>query len=108
MTQSIQNLLILAREQMQQGKLQDSEESYRRVVTSGQFVAQGLYGIGIVRNKLNDQAGAKYYLLQAIQQDPSYAYTNYQLGSIAQQERSWEEARSYFRKAIAIDPQHHL
>jgi tetratricopeptide (TPR) repeat protein len=108
MTQSIQNLLTLAREQMQRGQLQDSEESYRRVVTSGQFVAQGLYGIGIVRNKLNDQAGAKYYLLQALQQDPSYADTHYQLGLIAQQEHSWEEARSYFRKAISIDPQHHL
>ncbi len=108
MTQSIEDLLTLAREQMQRGKLQDSEESFRRVVTSGQFVAQGLYGIGIVRSKLNDRSGAKYYLLQALQQDPGYADTHYQLGLLAQKEKSWEEARGYFRKAVAIDPQHSL
>ncbi|HTK09004.1 MAG TPA: tetratricopeptide repeat protein [Ktedonobacteraceae bacterium] len=106
MTQSIQDLLTLAREQLQHGNLAESEESFRRVVTSGQFVAQGLYGIGMVRSRLNDPAGARNYLLQSLQQDPSYADTHYQLGLIAQQQQSWEEAQGYFRKAVAIDPQH--
>ena len=106
MTQSSQDLLMIAREQLQRGKLQESEESFRRVVTSGQFVAQGLYGMGIIRSRLNDQAGARYYLQQSLQQDPSFADTHYQLGLIAQQQQSWEEARGYFRKAVAIDPQH--
>ncbi|HEY4388322.1 MAG TPA: tetratricopeptide repeat protein [Ktedonobacteraceae bacterium] len=106
MTQSIQDLLTLAREQLQRGNLAESEESFRRVVTSGQFVAQGLYGIGMARSRLNDPAGARNYLLQSLQQDPSYADTHYQLGLIAQQQQSWEEAQGYFRKAVAIDPQH--
>jgi membrane protein YdbS with pleckstrin-like domain len=108
MAQSIQDLLTLAREQLQQGNLTESEESFRRVVTSGQFTAQGLYGIGIVRGRLKDLAGAKYYLLQSLQKDAAYADTHYQLGVIAQQQQLWEEAQGYFRKAVSLDPQHRL
>lgn len=106
MNQSIQQLVAYAQWQLEQGNLQESEESFRRVLTSGQYTAQGLYGLGVIRRKQGNLADARQYLQQSLQQDPSHIDAYYQLGRIAQQEQSWEEARSYFNRALAMNPQY--
>jgi hypothetical protein len=105
MDQSMQ-LLESAKGLLQQGRLQESEAAFHQVVSSGQYVAEGFYGVGLVRLNLNDLDGAAYHFKNALQCDPRHANALYQLGVIAERQQSWQEALLLHENVLAMNPQH--
>ena len=66
-------LLKQARALFEQRAFDESEKIFRNVIDSGTNVAEGYYGVGVVRLRLNDLATAENYLRQALEYDPHHA-----------------------------------
>jgi pSer/pThr/pTyr-binding forkhead associated (FHA) protein len=99
-------LLEQANALFKEGRFKASEVTFKRVIDRGSNVAEGFYGVGLVRLSLNDQAAAEVNFRRALEHDPWHANALYQLGLMAEQREDLEEARSYYRKALASKPEH--
>jgi pSer/pThr/pTyr-binding forkhead associated (FHA) protein len=99
-------LLEQANALFREGRFKASEVTFKRVIDRGSNVAEGFYGVGVVRLSLNDQAAAETNFRRALEHNPWHANALYQLGLMAEQREDLEEARSYYRKALASKPEH--
>jgi pSer/pThr/pTyr-binding forkhead associated (FHA) protein len=99
-------LLEQANDLFKAGRFKASEVTFKRVIDLGSDVAEGFYGVGVVRLSRNDQAAAEANFRSALEHDPWHANALYQLGLMAEQGEDLEEARSYYRKALASKPEH--
>jgi tetratricopeptide (TPR) repeat protein len=85
-------------------QFQESEAIFRRLIGSGN-TSDGFYGIGRVRMVLGDFAGAASNFASSLAANSQNAYAWYQLGVIAEQQRSFEKTRSCYAKALSVNPQ---
>lgn len=99
-------LLEQAKALLQQKRWQESEATFKQLLTSGQHVAECYYGIGVIHLSLNDLSTACRYFNTSLQYDPKNANALYQLGFIAEKQQNWEEASFFYTKALVINPQH--
>ena len=99
-------LLEQANALFKEGRFKASEVTFKRVIDRGSNVAEGFYGVGVVRLSLNDQAAAEVNFRRALENNPWHANALYQLGLMAEQREDLEEARGYYRKALATKPEH--
>jgi FHA domain/Tetratricopeptide repeat len=100
------SLLEQANKLFKEGRFKASEVTFKRVIDGGSNVAEGFYGVGVVRLSQNDQAAAEVNFRRALEHDPWHANALYQLGLMAEQREDLEEARSYYRKALGTKPEH--
>ena len=98
--------LIHAKSLFQKGQLQESEEAFQKAITSCENIAQGHYGIGMVRLNMNDLNGAMAHFQTSLQYDPTYANTFFQLGALAEMQKNIPAALSWYRRTLTINPQH--
>jgi tetratricopeptide (TPR) repeat protein len=84
-------------------QFQESEAIFRRLIGSG-YTSDGFYGIGRVRMVLGDFAGATLNLASSLAANSQNANAWYQLGVIAEQQRSFEKARSCYANALSVNP----
>jgi tetratricopeptide (TPR) repeat protein len=99
-------LLEQANALFKEGRFKASEVTFKRVIDGGSKVAEGFYGVGVVRLSRNDQAAAETNFRRALEHDPWHANALYQLGLMDEQREDLEQARSYYRKALATNPEH--
>ena len=99
-------LLEYAKQLYSEEKTKESEIAFNQVIASGRYMAEAFYGLGLVCMSLGDLKGASSQFNYSLQHDPQYANALYQLGVIAEKERSWEEARSFYNRVLAIDSGH--
>ncbi len=99
-------LLEQAKALYSEGKLEESEVAFKRVIASGNGVADGFYGVGLVRGSMRDWNAAAANFEQALRHDPRHANALYQLGFVAEEKDNLQEARAYYRMALVANPQH--
>jgi hypothetical protein len=89
-----------------EGKLAESEAAFERVIASGNDVADGFYGVGLVRASARDWPAAIANFEKALEHNPHHANALYQLGYIAEQRNNSQKARAYYSAALSTNPRH--
>ncbi len=99
-------LLERAKKFLSQGRWQESEVAYRKLIDLGIHRAEGFYGVGLIRFLSKDLNAAADELKRCLQLDPQNSNAYYYLGEISVARNAPDAARSFYAKAIQIRPGH--
>jgi tetratricopeptide (TPR) repeat protein len=97
-------LLSLAREHHQAGRLREAEELYRQIVAQQPGRVDVLDGLAELLFRSGDAAGATDLLRQAIALAPQSASFHTNLGVALAAQRKFDEAVSHLRHALSLQP----
>jgi len=89
---------------LQEGKVREAAEAYRKAVQLDPNNAQWQYNLSLALTKLGDKEGEKGALEKALQLDPNLATAHNDLGLVYSSEGKMNEAEREFRAALEIDP----
>ena len=99
-------LLEQAKQLQQQGKSRESAAAFRKLIELGALKAQGHYGLGLVLLELREFGAAAAQLEQCLAIDPGNANATFYLGETWAARNTPDVARSFYRRALELDPQH--
>lgn len=99
-------LLNQAKELFNQGRFNESEAAFKKVVALSVDASQGFYGLGVIQLKRQDYAGAAVFFQNCVRLDPQNANAYYFLGETWEKQNLPDAAMAFFQKALAIDPTH--
>jgi Tfp pilus assembly protein PilF len=87
-----------------QGRWQEAEESYRRLLERLPMSAEIYNNLGVIYEKQGELKKAARYYEKAIEIDPHY-YAGYNnLGVVSYKQEDYERARSAYERALALKP----
>jgi tetratricopeptide (TPR) repeat protein len=81
-------------------------EVYQELIANGMHVADGLYGIALVRLANKDLANARVQLLNCVQLRPNHANAHFYLGEIARMRGERKVAIARYRYALKVNSAH--
>lgn len=90
----------------QHGFLNESAESFKRVIAEKPDDAEALYNLGTLYLRRNSLEESRKYLEQAVKLRPNYPDAWNNLGMIAAQQASYDEASKDFQQAVQLRPRY--
>lgn len=93
---------------MEDGKLEEAAELYRRAVEADPEDALAQYNLGFVLIRFGQRDEAEKRFRKAIELDPDYRNAHYNLASVLAQDGRWEKAAEHYERAVEIDPEDYL
>lgn len=95
-------LLANAVEELQQGKLEQADKSFSKVISSNPDDPNALHFGGITKYQLGSYDKALDLLNRAIQVAPNYAEVHNSHGIVLLEQREYEKARQSFQQAVDL------
>lgn len=89
-----------------EGRIDEAETAYREALSGNPRSALALNGLGKIRVRRGDTAGAEEAFNTATRLDPGYARSYYNLGMTYLAEHDADRAIPAFRKAVELSPDH--
>jgi tetratricopeptide (TPR) repeat protein len=99
-------LLDHAEKLLSQGKLEDSEAAFKKVIALSVDAPQGHYGLGVIQLRRGNSEAAAVEFQKCVKLDPENANAYYFLGEISENQNLPDVAIGFFKKALVIDPNH--
>ena len=99
-------VLAQAKRLVADGKDDEAEASFRRLLSHDGYRAEGNYGVGYVSLRRGAADVAELMFHRAVADDPRHANAAYQLGRMAEQRGFVDEAREWYDHALAGNPEH--
>jgi tetratricopeptide (TPR) repeat protein len=101
---AVAQVLMLAMQQHQAGRLPDAEAGYRQVLTADPNNATAMYGLGTVALQVGEIDIAVDLIRRAIELNGEWAEACYRLGRAYQARGELDAAIIALRKAVALSP----
>ena len=93
------------RQALELGNIELAERKLRLAYAYVPDNAELNFALGNLHHALSDQAGGNSFYRRTLELDPQHKGTLNNVGLIALEEQRWEEAISYFERALAIPPE---
>ena len=99
-------LLVQARVQIRQGRLEPAAAALRAVLSSDPDSLLALYNLGFIAHRSRRYDEAETHLRRAIQLSPRHPEAHYRLGLTYLAQTRTDEAIAALKQAVEIDPEH--
>jgi ATP-dependent Clp protease ATP-binding subunit ClpC len=90
-----------------QGKFLEARDYYQKAIEQDVKFSDGFYNLGLVYQKLHDEAKAKEHFQKAIDIRADYAEAYNQIGILHYDAKRFDEAEKNYRKALQINDKLH-
>ena len=99
-------LLVQARVQIRQGRLEPAAAALRAVLASDPDSLLALYNLGFIAHRSRRYEEAETHLRRAIRLSPRHPEAHYRLGLTYLAQTKTDESIAAFNRAVEIDPEH--
>ena len=104
--QTIPDVLNLALQHHQAGRLQEAEALYRQILQAQPEHPEALNHLGILVHQRGQSDVAVDYILRAIALRPQVPEFRYNIGKVLQEQGRLEEAQVQYREALRLNPEY--
>ena len=101
---SVHNMLSLAVQNHQAGRLQQAESLYRQVLDASPDNEDALHFLGVLAYQMEEHETAIELMRKAVHINPNLAEAHYHLGKVFEAQGKMDEVVTSYQHAIAINP----